>query len=44
MHGMAVSILSRHWAHGDELKDWHNKKYNHKGDGVVNPAVMTLKL
>lgn len=42
MYGAAVATLSTYWKHGDDLKAWHNKKYNHKGDGVVNPAVLTI--
>jgi hypothetical protein len=44
MYGMAVNILSRSWKHGEELRKWHNKEYGHEGDGVVNPAVLTLKV
>lgn len=44
MYGMSVSILSKCWAHGEELRKWHNKEYGHEGDGVVNPAVLTLKV
>ena len=42
MYGCAVNVLSHCWAHGDELRKWHNGEYNHDGDGVVNPAVMTI--
>lgn len=42
MYGAAVMTLATHWKHGEELKKWHNSKYNHKGDGVVNPAVLTI--
>jgi hypothetical protein len=42
MYGMAVSILSQCWKHGEELRKWHNKDYGHDGDGVVNPAVLTI--
>lgn len=42
MYGAAVSILSKCWRHGEELRKWHNKEYNHEGEGVVNPAVLTL--
>lgn len=42
MHGMAVSILTQCWIHGEELKIWHNNKYNYSGNGVVNPAILTL--
>lgn len=42
MYGAAVQMLSQCWKHGEELRKWHNKEYNHEGDGVVNPAVLTL--
>lgn len=44
MYGAAVSILSHCWIHGEELRKWHNKEYNHEGDGVVNPAIMTISV
>lgn len=43
MYGAAVSILSNTWKYGEELRKWHNKDYGHEGDGVVNPAILTLK-
>lgn len=42
MYGAAVKILSLCWEYGEELRIWHNKQYNYEGDGVVNPAVMTI--
>jgi len=42
MYGAAVSILSHCWIHGEILRKWHNKEYNHEGDGVVNPAILTI--
>lgn len=42
MYGMAVSILSHCWKYGEYLRKWHNKEYNYDGDGVVNPAVLTV--
>lgn len=42
MYGCAVHVLSQCWQYGEELKKWHNGKYNHSGDGVVNPAIMTI--
>lgn len=42
MYGMAVSVLARCWAHGEELRKWHNGEYEHDGDGVVNPAILTV--
>lgn len=42
MYGAAVSVLSSTWEHGEELRKWHNGEYNHEGDGVVNPAILTI--
>lgn len=42
MYGCAVSALSQFWEHGEELRRWHNKEYNYEGDGVVNPAIITI--
>ena len=42
MYGAAVSILSHCWKYGEELRKWHNKDYGHEGDGVVNPAILTI--
>lgn len=42
MYGAAVSILSQAWEYGEELRKWHNKEYNYDGDGVVNPAIITV--
>ncbi len=42
MYGCAVSILSSIWKYGEELRVQHNSKYNHEGDGVVNPAILTI--
>lgn len=42
MYGCAVSALSHFWEYGEELRKWHNKKYNHDGEGVVNPAIITV--
>lgn len=43
MYGIAVSILSNCWKYGEELRKWHNKEYNWEGEGVVNPAILTIK-
>ena len=43
MYGAAVNILSQVWAYGEELRKWHNKEYGYAGDGVVNPAVLTIR-
>lgn len=44
MYGAAVKVLSQVWANGDILRTWHNNKYKHSGDGVVNPAIMTVNI
>jgi hypothetical protein len=50
MYGCAVSILSRVWIRGEELRQWHNihtqlgtegEKANASG-GVLNPAVLSI--
>ena len=42
MYGCAVNILSQCWEYGEELRRWHNKEYNYEGDGVCNPAILTI--
>ena len=42
MYGVAVRILSLYWEYGEYLRKWHNKDYGYDGDGVVNPAVITV--
>jgi hypothetical protein len=42
MYGAAVNILSKCWEYGEELRKWHNKEYGYDGDGVVNPAILTV--
>lgn len=42
MYGAAVSVLSQCWKYGEELRKWHNKEYNHEGEGVVNPAILII--
>lgn len=42
MYGCAVGILSSVWKYGEELRVQHNSKYGHEGDGVVNPAILTI--
>ena len=42
MYGCAVSILADVWIGGEALRRWHNGEYGHSGDGVVNPAIMTI--
>lgn len=43
MYGASVQILSQCWKYGKELRKWHNKEYKHEGDGVVNPAILTIE-
>lgn len=42
MYGCAVNVLSQVWKYGEDLRKWHNKQWGHDGDGVVNPAVLTI--
>lgn len=42
MYGCAVELLSCFWEHGEELRVWHNKQYGYEGDGVVNPAILSV--
>lgn len=42
MYGCAVNILSQCWEYGEHLRKWHNKEYGYDGDGVVNPAIITI--
>ena len=50
MYGMAVSILSECWIHGEELRRWSNldiqigdegERANEEG-GVLNPALLNI--
>lgn len=43
MYSAAISALSEFWEHGEELRKWHNKEYGYEGDGIVNPAILTIK-
>ncbi len=50
MYGAAVTMLSKCWAHGEELRRWHNKdtQLGTEGDranesgAVLNPALLTI--
>lgn len=42
MYGSAVQILSTCWKYGEELRVWHNSRYNYEGNGVVQPAVLRI--
>lgn len=50
MYGAAVSVLAAVWAHGEELRRWHNleaqigtegERANESG-GVLNPAILNI--
>ena len=50
MYGCAVSILAQVWAHGEDLRRWHNldtqigtegEKANESG-GTLNPALLSI--
>ncbi len=51
MYGCAVSILSKVWKHGEQLRLWHNIDIQIKNEGekanesgsVLNPALLTMK-
>ncbi len=42
-YGCAISFLADTWEYGDHLKDWHNKKYDYAGNGVINPARLVIE-
>ena len=51
MYGAAVSMLAQVWAHGDELRRWHNlatqignegERANESG-GTLNPALLNVR-
>ena len=42
MYGCAVGLLSSVWKYGEELRIVHNRQYDYAGDGVVNPAILTV--
>lgn len=45
MYGAAVAVLSFHWAHGEELRVWHNKQYggSEETKGILNPAMLSIR-
>lgn len=51
-YGCAVSILAQCWKHGEELRRWHNKRYQFHGEGdeanesggVLNPALLRIAI
>ena len=42
MYGCAVNILAQVWEYGEELRTWHNSQYGYKGEGTVNPAILSV--
>lgn len=50
MYGCAVSILSKCWKHGEELRRWHNLKTQIRDEGekanasggILNPAMLSI--
>ena len=51
-YGYAVGVLAQCWIHGDQLRRWHNLKYQlgNEGDkanesgGVLNPAILCISM
>lgn len=41
-YGAAVKVLTDVWTYGEQLRKWHNKDYGYEGNGVVNPAILTI--
>lgn len=41
-YGCAVNILAQTWEYGEELRIWHNSRYGYKGEGTVNPAILSF--
>lgn len=49
MYGAAVAMLALYWAHGEELRRWHNIKTSPKqgaqanaSGAVLNPAILVI--
>jgi len=50
MYGAAVSVLSKAWIYGEQLRRWHNLKTQigdegekaNKSGGVLNPALLNI--
>lgn len=38
-----VELVLHSWKYGEFLRKWHNGEYNYDGDGVVNPAILSIK-
>lgn len=51
MYGCAVSILSKYWIYGKQLREWHNISIQLGNEGVeankkgtvLNPALLSIK-
>lgn len=41
-YAYAVKLLWTVWEHGEQLRLWHNAQYGYEGDGVINPARITI--
>lgn len=42
MYGCAVETLCEFWKYGEELRMWHNQKYDYSGEGIVNSAIFEI--
>lgn len=44
MYGSALRTLVTSWEHGEQLRQWHNKRASsNNARGVVNPAIITVR-
>lgn len=51
MYGCAVQVLAECWRHGEQLRRWHNKRYQPDNAGnlddepgaVINPALLHIR-
>ena len=42
MYNYAVKSLAYFWVYGEQLRQWHNRRYDYDGDGVVNSSMITI--
>lgn len=42
MYNQAIKFLYDHWIHGEELAEWHNRKYDYTGPNIVNSSSITI--
>ena len=42
-YNYAVRVLCDCWIYGEELRKFHNKKYGHDGEGIVDSCSITIK-